>query len=102
MSCYRLTFKNDRVFEIEIDSVEVVDELAKNVCTGVMYRVINGAREFHPLQRSDGGPIQVIAMSESATLDIATHVLMEVTGSTLDKLGKCGTRTLLPPLPEMA
>jgi hypothetical protein len=101
MSCYRLTFVNHRVFEVEVESASVQGELRTEVCTAVMYRVTNGAREHQPLSRSDGGPIQIIATSESMALDIARHVLADVTGSSLERLGECG-HAMLPPLPDLA
>ena len=89
MSCHRLTFKNDRVFDVMIAAAEVADELKTNLCTGVLYRVTGGVREAEPLHRTDGGPIQVIATTEQMVLEIATHVLGQVTGSALDQTRPC-------------
>ena len=99
MSCYRLTFENGKVFELILESARIAGEL-REVHAATIFRVTNDVRDYQPIRRSDGSPIQVAAASENAALEIATHLLSEATGSKLDHTGECGNRSRLPPLPN--
>ena len=102
MACYRLTFQNDKVFEVVAESDAVADGLQTTLCTAIIYRVINDVREHKPIQRMSGGPIQITAPSADAAVEIARNVLTDVTGSTVERVSECGTRSVLPPLPDSA
>jgi hypothetical protein len=98
MSCYRITFKNERVFEVVIASVPVAGELRASVWTALMYRVTSGQREAGPLSRADGSPIEVVSVSEEMALEIASYVLEDVTTSYIGAVSECGQPLKLPPL----
>ena len=99
MACYRLTFENGKVFEVILESAAIAGEV-REVHSATIFRVINDVRDYQPIRRSDGSPIQVAAASANAALDIVTHLLSEATGSRLDRTGECGNRSRLPPLPN--
>ena len=98
MACYRLRFATGRVFEVVIDRASVAGDTT-TLCSAVIFRVTDDVREHQPLVRADGGPLQIMAVSEDMTLEIARTVLAEVTSSALNSIGKCGSRSNVPPLP---
>src|SRR5262245_667736 len=102
MACYRLTFQNSKSFEVVVEPADVAGNPDTSVCTGLIYRVTNDAREHAPMHRVGGGPITIYAVSEQAALDIARDVLATVTSSKLGRIGACGQRSMLPPLPKLA
>jgi hypothetical protein len=102
MSCYRLTFQNAKAFEVIVEPVDVAGNPDTSVCTALIYRVTNNAREHAPMHRLGGGPITIYAVSEQAALDIARDVLSQVTSSRIDRIDACGQRSMLPPLPTFA
>jgi hypothetical protein len=89
MACFRLTFHNRQVFEVEVTAARV-DAAAVSVYAAIIYRVTGNAREARPLQGSDGQPITIHAVTERAAVDIAIEVLRTVSGSPLERVGKCG------------
>ena len=92
MACYRLTFKNTRVFEVIIESAVMAEiGLRQSGCVAVIYRVIHDARDHAPLLRSNSAPITIVAANEQAALEIAKSVLADACGSTLDGLSECGS-----------
>ena len=99
MACYRLTFENGKVFEVLIEAGTIAGEV-QAVHAATIYRVTNDVRDYQPILRSDGGPIQVAAASEHAARDIAASLLSEAVGSKLDRVGECGNQSRLPPLPH--
>ena len=102
MACYRLTFQNAKIFEVVIEPADVAGNPDTSVCTALMYRVTNDAREHAPMHRLGGGPITIYAVSEQTALDIARDVLAQVTSSEIRQIGECGQRSLLPALPKFA
>ena len=96
MACYRLTFENRQVFDIEIDDKRAVRGSPATVCVGLIYRVTQGARETEPLHREIGGPLEVYATSPDAALLIAQQVLRDVTGSNIASVGRCSAPPGLP------
>jgi len=99
MACYRLTFKNGKVFEVIVERAAVAGGL-RDVYTAAFYRLTRGAREHAPLQRADGRPLQVVALDEETAIVIARDVLAGLTGGGLEQQGPCGDRSHLPPLPN--
>ena len=102
MACYRLTFHKSKAFEVVIEPADVAGDPDTSVCTALIYRVTNDAREHTPMHRVGGGPITIYAVSEQTALDIARDVLAQVTSSRLERIDACGQRSLLPPLPTFA
>src|SRR5262245_30900586 len=102
MPCHRLIFPNARIFEIVIEPAAIAGDGPLTACAGVIYRVIDDVREYQPLHREGGGPIQIFAPSEAAAVDIAEDVLSQVLGSKLESRSECGHRSRLPPLPRFA
>ena len=89
MACYRVTFQNRQVFDIDVDAVPLVEERTTAAYVGIIYRVIEGRREAVPLRRLDRDPIQIYAVSERAALLIACEILELVTGTRISTLGGC-------------
>jgi hypothetical protein len=89
MACYRLIFRNDQAYEVEID-VSRMEDAQWRMCSAVLYRVGEDGREPQPLLRADGEPLTIYAVSEQATVNIAMEVLVTVAGSTLSRITRCG------------
>ena len=102
MACYRLMFENAKAFEVVIEPADVAGNPDTSVCTALIFRVTNDAREHAPMHRVGGGPITIYAVNEQTALDIARDVLAQVTSSRIHRIGECGQRSLLPPLPKFA
>jgi hypothetical protein len=102
MGCYRLKFQNGKTFEVVIEPADVAGNPNTSVCTALIYRVTNDAREHAPMHRVGGGPITVYAVSEQTALDIACDVLAQVSSSEIERIADCGQRSMLPPLPKFA
>ena len=97
MRCSRLTFENTRIFDVLIDAARVDGDPSANLCVALIYRVVDGAREFEPLQRQGGTPIQIHAVSPDSAVRIASEVLHQVTGSRLVSTTDCSGTLRLPP-----
>ena len=100
MACYRLTFHNNQVFDVVIDPAPVHGSSQSNVRLALIYRVVAGHRDAEPLQRTGGGPIQVLAVSQQTAVDIVKEVLREVTGSRLEAITECGPHPFAAPVPN--
>jgi hypothetical protein len=88
MACYRLSYRNDQIYEVEI-AVAHIEASRGSVCSAVLYRVGKDGRESQPLLRSDREPITIYAISEQATVNTAMQVLGTVAGSTLSRITRC-------------
>ena len=102
MPCYRVSFQNNREFDVRTEPAHVADQLRATVWAALIYRVVDGSREPQPMSREDGHPIQVIGMSEQAAVEIAKYVLTEVTGSVVTLVTDCGEASGPPALPAFA
>ena len=86
------------MFEVILESATLAGE-SREVHAATIFRVTNDVRDYQPILRSDGCPIQVAAASEHAALEIAASLLSETIGSKLDRTAECGKRSRLSPLP---
>jgi hypothetical protein len=101
MACYRLIFRNDQAYEVEINVARIKDA-REGMCSAVLYRVGGDGREPQPLLRADREPITIYANSEQATVNIAMEVLVTVAGSMLSRVTRCGKASDPSPAPRPA
>jgi hypothetical protein len=96
VACYRLSFDNHEIFEVEIDGKRPARDYAAEMCVGTIYRVTRGARETEPLRRETGGALEIYAVSAETALLIAKQVLREITKAEVASVGQCGGPSALP------